>query len=114
MKNVAVWRKGARGLLAESTIAGPLATLIVVFILCWLFVPNFRSLRSISGIVSAATLTGTIAIGVTLLMISGEFDLSVGSLVAVGGYLYAFNTMDGGSPLGPLSLAILLPAAPGA
>jgi len=114
MSSVAVWRKGARGLLAESTIAGPLATLIVVFILCSLFVPNFLSLRSVSGIVNAATLTGTIAIGVTLLMISGEFDLSVGALVAVGGYLYAFNTIDGGSPVLALSLAILVPAALGA
>jgi simple sugar transport system permease protein len=114
MSTVAVWRKSARGLMAESTIVGPLVTLIVVFILFSIFVPNFLSLRSISGIVSAATLTGTVAIGVTLLMISGEFDLSVGSLVAVGGYLYAFNTMDGSSPLLAVTLAILVPAALGA
>lgn len=108
------WRKSARALFAASPITGPLITLIIVFVLCSIFVPNFLTLRSISGILSAATLTGIVAIGVTLLMICGEFDLSVGALVAVGGYLYAFNTMNGGSPAQAVVLALLVPAALGA
>ncbi len=107
-------RSATRQLLGESSITGPLMTLIVVFILCSVFVPNFLSLRSVSGIVNAATLTSVIAIGVGLLMISGEFDLSVGALVAVGGYLYAFNTMNGGSPVLAVLLALGVPAALGA
>jgi len=87
---------------------------MVVFILLSLFVPKFLTLRTVSGIVNAATLVGMITIGVTLLMISGEFDLSVGALAAMGGYLYALNTMDGGSPVVALLLAILVPAALGA
>jgi len=114
MRAVAGWQKDVRSLFTESTLTGPLVTLVVVFVLFSLFVPNFLSLRSVSGIVNAATLTGVIAIGITLLMISGEFDLSVGALVAVGGYLYAFNTMDGGSPVVAVALAILAPAALGA
>ena len=114
MSTVAGWQKGVRRLLAESPITGPLATLITVFILFSLFVPHFFALRTVSGIVSAGTLVGVVTIGVTLLMISGEFDLSVGALSAMGGYLYAFNTMDGGSPVVALLLAILVPAALGA
>ncbi|MFQ5854787.1 MAG: ABC transporter permease [Anaerolineae bacterium] len=114
MSTIAATRKDLRRLFVESTIAGPLATLIVVFGLFSLFVPNFFTLRSVSGIVNAATLAGMVTIGVTLLMISGEFDLSVGALVAVGGYMYAFNTMDGGSPVVALLLALLVPAALGA
>jgi simple sugar transport system permease protein len=110
---VAGWQRGVRRLLAESPIAGPLATLIIVFILFSLFVPHFFALRTVSGIVNAATLVGMITIGVTLLMISGEFDLSVGPLAAMGGYLYAFNTMDGGSPVVALLLAVLVPAVLG-
>jgi simple sugar transport system permease protein len=114
MTTVAAWRSHFRRLLAESPIAGPLATLITVFILLSLFAPHFFTLRSVSGIVNAATLTGVVTIGVTLLMISGEFDLSVGTMVAAGGYLFAFNTMNGGSPLLALLLALVVPAMLGA
>ena len=107
MSAVAAWQKDVRRLFADSPIVGPLATLIVVFILLSLFVPKFLTLRTVSGIVNAATLVGMITIGVTLLMISGEFDLSVGAMAAMGGYLYAFITMDGGSRVVAFLSAIL-------
>lgn len=114
MTTVAVSRTSVRRLFGESPIAGPLATLLVVFILFSLFVKHFFAFRSVSGIVSAATLSGVVTIGVTLLMISGEFDLSVGALVAMGGYLYGMNTVNGGSPVLAVLLAIGVPALLGA
>jgi ribose/xylose/arabinose/galactoside ABC-type transport system permease subunit len=114
MSTAVAWQRSVRRLLAESPMAGPLATLIVVFILLSLFVPHFFTLRSVSGIVNAATLTGVVTIGVTLLMISGEFDLSAGALVAAGGYLFVLSTRDGGSPLVGVLLALLIPAILGA
>jgi simple sugar transport system permease protein len=48
-------------------------------------------------------------VGVALLMISGEFDLSVGSIMAVGGYVYASFSMAG-QPLLGLVLALLVTA----
>lgn len=92
MSALAVGQKSIRRALIESPIAGPLITLIVVFGLFSMFVPNFFTMRSISGIISAATLTGTLTIGITLLMIAGEFDLSVGALMAIGGFIYGFYT----------------------
>jgi simple sugar transport system permease protein len=71
-------------------------------------------MRSISGIVNAATLTGVITIGITLLMIAGEFDLSVGALMAVGAFLYGVNTMNGGSPVWAVTLALVVPGLLGA
>ncbi|MCX7853308.1 MAG: ABC transporter permease [Caldilineales bacterium] len=96
-----------REVFLRSPIAGPLVTLVVVFILLS-FVPNFLTLRSLSGIINAATLTGFIAVGVTLLMIAGEFDLSVGSIMAMGGYVFGFHVVAGGSPWVGLLLALLV------
>ncbi len=75
-------------LFSESSIAGPLATLILVFVLCLVFVPNFATWRTVSGIVTAISISGFVTIGITLLMISGEFDLSVAPMLALSAYLY--------------------------
>jgi len=103
------WQATTRRIFSGSTITGPLAVFIVVFVLLSIFVPNFLTLRSITGIINAATLSGTLAIGVAMLMISGEFDLSVGSLLAVGGYIYGALSMAGQPALG-LVLAVVVPA----
>jgi len=107
-------RKSIWGLFVTSPIAGPLASLVVIGILFSIFVPHFFSLRSVSGIINAATLTGMVTIGITLLMISGEFDLSVGSIVAIGAYAFAFGTTELDSPLLAVALGLLIPALLGA
>jgi len=99
------WYTKLRRLFSESSLAGPLAVLIIFFVLFSLFVPKFFTLRSVSGILNAVTLSGTMTVGVALLMISGEFDLSVGSIMAVGGYAFATLSMAG-KPLLGLLLAI--------
>jgi len=114
VSTIAARRRTTRQLILESPIAGPLITLIVVLILFSLFVPNFLTLRSFSGIVNAATLTGVITIGVTLLMIAGEFDLSVGPMMAMGAFLYGLHSVEGGNPIRALFLALLVPALMGA
>ncbi|MGD2205970.1 MAG: ABC transporter permease, partial [Anaerolineae bacterium] len=114
MSALAARLQPTRRLITESPIAGPLITLVIVFVLFSLFVPNFLTVRSLSGIVNAATLTGTITIGITLLMISGEFDLSVGPIMAMGGFLYGLNSVEGGNPLWALFLALFIPGLMGA
>src|SRR5574340_1200938 len=85
----------SRNIFSRSTVAAPLAVLIIIFILLSLFVPKFFSFRSVSGIINAATLTGALAIGIAFLMISGEFDLSVGSNLAISGYIYGSFCVSG-------------------
>jgi simple sugar transport system permease protein len=108
------WTVDIRRRFSVSPIAGPLATFVVAFILFSLFVPHFFTLRTLSGIVNASVLTGIVTIGVTMLMISGEFDLSVGALMAMGGFVYGLVATTGGSPIVALILALLVPALLGA
>jgi len=60
---------------------------------------NFLSLLSITNILTIASIRGIFVIGVAMLMISGEFDLSVGSTLAVGAYVFAI-LMEHGFILG--------------
>jgi simple sugar transport system permease protein len=98
----------------QAPFAGPLMTLIVVYVLFSIFVPHFFTLRSATGIINAAMLTGVLTIGVTMLMIAGEFDLSVGAMMAMGGYLYGRYSVEGGNPLLAVLLALAIPGLMGA
>jgi simple sugar transport system permease protein len=101
--------RALRRTLTDSPALGPLITLAIVLGLSALFIPNFATLRTVSGILNSATVVGIVTIGITLLMISGEFDLSVGAMLAAGSYLFAFNTINGGSPIVAILLALLVP-----
>jgi simple sugar transport system permease protein len=101
--------KKLRHSFSMSTVLGPLVVLIIIILLFSIFVPNFLSFRSITGIINAITLTGTLTVGVTMLMISGEFDLSVGSIMAVGGYIYGTFSMNH-QPVPGFILALIIPA----
>jgi simple sugar transport system permease protein len=114
MSAIAVRMMPARRWVVESPIAGPMITLVGVFVLFSLFVPNFFTMRSISGIVNAATMTGVVTIGVTMLMIAGEFDLSVGPMMAMGGFLYGMNSVEGGNLALAIVLALVVPGFMGA
>lgn len=114
MSTLALRLRPARRFVVESPVAGPAITLVIVFVLFSIFVPNFLTWRSMAGIVNAATLVGVVTVGITLLMIAGEFDLSVGPMMAMGGYLYAMNTMEGGNPVVGVLLALLVTGVMGA
>jgi simple sugar transport system permease protein len=72
----------------NSPVAGPLLTFVLVFIFFLIFAPNFATWRTISGIITAVSISGFVTMGITFLMISGEFDLSVAPMIAMSGYLY--------------------------
>ncbi len=109
MRPPETWQTKLRRIFSESTIAGPAFVLLIIFILLSIFVPKFLTFRSVSGILNAITLSGTITVGVAMLMISGEFDLSVGSLMAVGAYVYAYLCMANQPALGVI-LGLFVPA----
>ncbi len=92
----------------ESGFVPPFVTLITVTLLGSLFVPQFATMRTISGIVSGTAINAMVVIGVTLLMVAGEFDLSVGATMAMGGYVFATNIVHGGSPVVAVVLALLV------
>ena len=51
---------------------------------------------SISNIITFSVILGIIVIGVAILMVAGEFDLSVGSTFAVVGFAYGVLISEGG------------------
>lgn len=75
---------------------GPLIGLIAVF---FLFValgpPSFGSWRNIETILRQTAIVGTAALGMTVVIISGGIDLSVGSLVALSTVVLALLVQQG-------------------
>ncbi len=102
-----------RRLVGDSPIIPPLVTVLVVWIVFWLVVPHFGSVRTLSGVLAAASINAVVVIGVTTLMIGGEFDLSVGPMMAMGGYLFADIVLADGSPVIAIMVALLATAIMG-
>ena len=98
----------------ESPIFAPLVTQAIIWILFLAFVPNFATMRTVSGIVGAASINAVVVIGVTMLMICGEFDLSVGAIMAMGGFIFGDILIAGGSPVVALIAALAVTAGMGA
>lgn len=76
-----------------------LVSFLAIFIFFSIAADNFFSLIAISNILTFASITGIIVIGVAMLMISGEFDLSVGSTFAVASFIFALSLNAGMAPI---------------
>src|SRR6476659_2887819 len=57
---------------------GAFIAAVVLYIFFFIVAPPFRSLESFSTVLYASSTIGIVAVGVGLLMIGGEFDLSAG------------------------------------
>ncbi|HEX6135853.1 MAG TPA: ABC transporter permease [Longimicrobiales bacterium] len=103
-----------RRLLAAPEL-GPVAALVLV----WLFFAvaggaAFRSLDGTAAYLDAAAPLGILAVAVALLMIGGEFDLSIGSIIGVSGMSTMLLTIEAGWPLTlAIPVTLLLCAAIG-
>lgn len=84
-----------------------------VFLFFALFTGNagFLSWPMTRNYLEIAASIGIIAAPVTLLLVAGEFDLSVGSVVAAGEVVMAYLIVFAGWPVGPAFLASLSVAA---
>lgn len=79
--------------LAKSPSAGAIIGFIGIFLVFSISTDLFLSETSIASILTNVSTKGIVAIGVTILMISGEFDLSVGSMLgAVSLFFMLFMT----------------------
>jgi len=86
--------------------AGPLLGLLVLMVVFALLVPGFLSERNLANILQQSSINACIALGMTLVIISGGIDLSVGSTAAICA-VTAASLMVGGMPV-PLSLMAAL------
>ncbi len=72
-----------------------LISFLLLFIFFSIFAPHFLTPLAIGNILTFASITGIIVIGVGMLMVSGEFDLSVGSNFALASYVLAISLNSG-------------------
>lgn len=64
---------------------GMLVVFAVLFIGCVIFVPNFASFINMKGLGLAISMSGMVACGMLFCLASGDFDLSVASVIACAG-----------------------------
>ncbi|MEE1656073.1 ABC transporter permease [Microvirga sp. CF3062] len=76
--------------------------------------PSMFTLAGIMNILSPAAQLGILAIAAALLMIGGEFDLSIGSMVAFTGLIFgAFITLSGWALLPAIAATLVIAAVLG-
>ena len=93
--NSAVSQTRARSALSRSWItsidpevAGLVVALVGMFVLAAVFAPHFATPNNLLNVLRQAAFTGIIAYGMTLVIVSGEIDISVGSAVAFSSALF--------------------------
>jgi simple sugar transport system permease protein len=92
--------------------AGSFLGFIVIFIMFSIFGDQFFTLGNQTSLFTLTAELGIICIGVGFLMISGEFDLSVGSVYALGGIVFMMLTPHMHSLLA-LAIVLLIAASIG-
>jgi simple sugar transport system permease protein len=85
-------------------------SLLALFIFFSIAAGNFLTPMSIANILTFASITGIVVIGVSILMIAGEFDLSVGSNFAVASYVFVLSLKAGMNPILSMLTALLVSA----
>lgn len=104
------------GRLIRRPEAGALGAMVVVYILFAIVTSGagFTTYAGTVGWLNQSAELGIIAIAVGLLMVAGEFDLSIGSTVAAAGMIVAVGTTIFGIPIWyTILLALLVGAAIG-
>ena len=102
-----------RGLFTKYPEAGACVATLVLFILFAWWGENFLSVYSLNTMLFVVAEWGIIALGFTLLMIAGEFDISVGSVLALCGVLAIFMLNAGLPPLIAVVMTIIIGVAIG-
>jgi ribose transport system permease protein len=82
----------------------PFVTLIVLFVGLALASPHFLTNTNLSSVVRQTAVINIMALGMTLIIVSGGIDLSVGAILAMGG-LIGTMTMEKGYPI-PLAITV--------
>jgi simple sugar transport system permease protein len=98
----------ARTLLTRPELAAATGAVLVWLIFAVVAGEPFRSMESTAAILNAAAPLGILAVAVALLMIGGEFDLSVGSTIGLAGMSIMLLTQHYQWPLWPAIGATVL------
>lgn len=72
-----------------KNLSRPLIVLIVLFVVMSIVSPNFLRMNNLMNIMRQVSINGVISAGLTLVILTGGIDLSVGSLLAFSGAIMA-------------------------
>src|SRR3954464_13303953 len=92
--------------------------LVIVYVLLfgvltWLAWPYFHKVRNLMNILVAVSTIGIISVAMTMVIVSGGIDLSIGSVVALSGVIIAYLSHHVPMPFA-IGAALLAGAAVGA
>jgi ribose transport system permease protein len=76
----------------------PFLTLIVLFVALAIASPHFLTATNLSSVIRQTAVINIMALGMTLIIVTGGIDLSVGAILAMGGLLGTM-TMAAGKPI---------------
>jgi ribose transport system permease protein len=87
--------------------AGMVVAIVVTGLVFTLFNSTFADVQNLENIASQISFIGVLAVAMTFVLITGEIDLSVGSMVAVAGVVFGL-LLERGVPIGAAILLTLL------
>jgi ribose transport system permease protein len=82
----------------------PFLTLAILFVALALATPHFLTHENLSSVIRQTAVINIVALGMTLIIVAGGIDLSVGSMLALSGYLGSL-AMERGWPI-PAAVAV--------
>jgi ribose transport system permease protein len=91
----------------------PFVSLVVLCILISVLEPRFLSAGNLASVARQTAVITIIAMGMTMVMVSGGIDLSVGSVLALSGVVGAFAMVNGAPVVVGVAAAIATGAACG-
>jgi ABC-type sugar transport system ATPase subunit/ribose/xylose/arabinose/galactoside ABC-type transport system permease subunit len=94
------------GRVLKSAQAPPLIFLVVLLGLLAVSTPAFASIANFRSIIDQVAVVGIVASAVNLVVLSGEIDVSVGSLLAVCAFVYGNAAMTVGGSIMPLAASL--------
>ena len=99
-----------KGIKVDISVIAPIAFLFALIIFYSIFAPNFLSGRNFLNILRQVSITGTMAVGVTLVILLGEIDLSIATVMAFAGMIVSGLSlgMYFGLPELPVGICILI------
>ena len=91
----------------------PAILFVVAFALFSFLDPRFATFTNFSNIASTSAFVGLVAVGMTIVLLTGGIDLSVGSLLGLCAVLMGSAHRDAGLPMGAAALLGVLAGAGG-
>jgi ribose transport system permease protein len=89
---------------------GTLSGLLLLCVALWAATPYFATVSNLTNVLEQSAIIGTLAVGMTFVILTGGIDLSVGSIVALAGVVFGL-TLRAGAPAVVSAIAALATGA---